>query len=107
MKLDEFIKSALVQIANGVSQANAELIGGDDPRGNLPFLMHAGNDGGHKSGVAFDVAVVTMLSSEGKGEGGASIYVVDAQLSAEAKYSHEQVSRIRFTVGVNKWLGEF
>lgn len=105
VQLDEFIENALVQIANGVFQANRRLTKTDEPKGTVPFLLHRGNDGGQTTGIAFDVAVTTRLSAEVDVDGKASIFVVDAALDTNASYHREQVSRLRFIVGVDTKLG--
>jgi hypothetical protein len=105
MQLDEFIETVLIQIASGVANANTKLTGSDNPTGNIPFLMNRGNDSGQTTGIAFDVAVTTKSSMEGEGGGKFKLFVADASLNGKAGYEKEQISRIRFTVGVDQRLG--
>ena len=105
MQLDEFIQGALTQIAEGVYRANVKLLGTEAPTGNIPFLMELGNEGGKATGIAFDVAVTTKAAAQGEGSGKFRIFVVDASADGKASFEREQVSRISFTVGVDKRIG--
>jgi hypothetical protein len=105
MQLDEFIESVLIQIASGVANANGKLTGSEDPIGAIPFIMNRGNDSGHTTGIAFDVAITTKSTGTGGGRGKFRLFVVDADLNGKAGYEKEQFSRIQFTVGVDQRLG--
>lgn len=102
MQLDEFVQTVLVQIASGISKANVELTGVDDPTGNIPYLMDLGN--GEKA-IAFDVAVTTQSAVEGELSGRSKIFVADASLEGKATRFSEQVSRVQFRVGVDQRIG--
>lgn len=102
MQLDEFVQTVLVQIASGISKANVELTGVDDPTGNIPYLMDLGN--GEKA-IAFDVAVTTQSAVEGELSGRSKIFVADASLEGKATRFSEQVSRVQFSVGVDQRIG--
>jgi hypothetical protein len=101
MQLDEFIQTALFQIASGVYKANVAITTEADPRGDIPFLMDVGGDGK----VNFDVAVTTKSTIEGGGGGKFKIFVVEANTDGKGSYEHERVSRITFAVGVDQRLG--
>ena len=105
MQLDDFIQSALVQIATGVYQANATLTGKKSPTGNVPFLVTSGSNGGKPTGVAFDVAVTSRTTAQGEGRAKLKIFVVDASADGKLSHEHERVSRISFTVAIDSRLG--
>jgi hypothetical protein len=103
MQLDEFIENAHYQIADGLYRVNKRLTGNDQPSGNIPFLMDIAS--GESSRIAFDVAVTTKSTAQGEGGGKFRIFVVDAGVDGKLGYEHEQISRIKFTVGVDRRLG--
>lgn len=105
MRLDDFIQDALIQIATGVAEANKSLTDSDNPNGNLPFLMQRGNDGGQTTGIAFDIAVTTKHGMQASANGKGSIFIANAEFDANGSYDREQVSRIKFTIGVDSRLG--
>jgi hypothetical protein len=105
LQLDEFIENALVQIASGVLNANVRLTGSNDLTGNVPFIMQRGCDSGESTGVSFDVAVITKTSTQAEAGGKFRIFVVDAAVDGKLKYERENISRIKFKVGVDKRLG--
>jgi hypothetical protein len=105
MRLDQFVEDVLVQIATGVTNANVRLTGCSRPTGNIPFLMHRGNDSGSTTGVAFDVAITTKWTAEAQGQGQFQLAVVEANLDGKLSHENERVSRIKFTVGVDQRLG--
>lgn len=74
--------------------------------GVLPFIMQRGNDSGETAGVAFDVAVTTKSSLSGEGGGKFQLFIVDSSLNGKVSYDKEQISRIRFSVGVDQRLGQ-
>lgn len=105
MKLEAFIQKALVQIAKGVYGANLELTGTESPTGTVPFLMQRGNAAGETTGVAFDVAVVSESTTQGDVAGRFNIHVVDANIEGKVGRQNREISRIKFTVGVDQRLG--
>jgi hypothetical protein len=106
MQLDDFIENVLTQIASGIANANAKLTGSNERTGILPFIMHRGNDSGITTGIAFDVAVTTKSSLSGEGGGKFRLFVVDSSLNGKVSCDKEQISRIRFSVGVDQRLGQ-
>jgi hypothetical protein len=105
MQLDDFIENALVQIALGVTAANDRLKSPDSQKEALTYIMQRGCNLGESTGVSFDVAVITKASKEAKGGGKFSIFVVDAGVDGKLNYEREQISRIKFMVGVDKRIG--
>jgi len=101
MKLNEFIKSVLVDINTGLTDAEKDTDKGYHIQGS------------DNNGVSFDIAVTTVNSSgsqvEGKAEGKAGIgfvEVVGVHLNSgvgaktEDKQENSAISRIQFTIYV-------
>jgi hypothetical protein len=109
MELESFIKESLVQISNGIQQANKVL----EPQrvkedgSQLPklYLLPPGTNKEHGSGVHFDIAVTTQTSDEGKGGAKVKLAVVEAGIGGKIKTSEQAISRIQFSVNVNQWCG--
>jgi hypothetical protein len=108
MDLDEFIKETLVQIARGVTMANAEL----EPERvkengkTLPklFLLQPGG-GRQEAGVAFDIAVTTHKDTSAKGGSKVRLAVFEADLSGKGGITKTDVSKIQFSININQWHG--
>jgi hypothetical protein len=106
MNLDKFVSETLLEISQGIRDANAQLNANkekhDSP--NVFFLKPGGRQE-LGTGLEFDVAVTTR--TEGKGQAGAKIKlaVVEAELGGGSGATKEQVSRIKFTVYVGQWVG--
>ncbi|EHA1127954.1 MULTISPECIES: hypothetical protein [Vibrio] len=109
MELDAFIKETLVQISNGIQQANEEL----EPKRksedgtDLPklYLLSPGRNQEQGNGVHFDVAVTSSAEDAGNGGVKVKLAVVQADLGGKIKTSETSVSRIQFSVNVNQWHG--
>lgn len=87
MKLKEFITSVLVDINDGISEAE-----GKTKRHTSLHTNLSSGDGG----VSFDVAVTA--GSEVGGSVGAEVFSIGAK--GKGKLSTEEVSRIKFRVNV-------
>ena len=109
MELDKFIKETLVQISSGIKQANDEIDKGRESKDgkDLPkvFLLRPGSKQERGAGVAFDIAVTTQKDTGGKGGAKVRLSVVEADLGGNKSSSHQNVSRIQFSVNVNQWHG--
>ena len=109
MELDSFIKEALIQISNGVKMANSEIDKEREAKdgGELPkvFLLRPGSKQERGAGVAFDIAVTTRTDDIGKGGAKVRLAVVEADIGGKVASSHENISRIQFTVMIGQWHG--
>jgi hypothetical protein len=105
IELRDFVKTTLVQIALGVSDANSEMHekhGGKYSK--APYRLHKnlGDHGKTVPGISFDIAVTASSGSSDKA--GAKISVAQVfgiGASTEAAASDRQVHRIKFTVGLH------
>jgi len=91
MGLQEFIKKTLIDIKNGVSDANKEIKG-------LHYGMF-GND--NKEGhIHFDVAVMVSNEKEKAGKGSVGVYIAKVGGGVSDKTVHENTSRIEFYIRI-------
>ena len=99
MELAEFIKESLVQVYNGMKNANNEICKANQNAYRI-FTLTASRGERKGSAVEFDIAVA--LKSEGKtgGNVGLKIAVMEAALGKAQQSSQESVSRIKFKVDV-------
>ena len=110
MELQTFIKDALVQIANGVTDANSHIYeqhkdGSKKIYTNSPFRLHSnlGDKAKSHSGVDFDVAVT--VQSDSKMDAGAKIAVMNMLNvggGVEESDSTNTQHRIKFSVGLHQ-----
>ena len=109
MELDAFIKETLVQISNGIKDANDQLAPSrkKEDGTDLPklFSLSPGKKQDLGSGVHLDIAITTQTVDEGKGGAKVRLAVFEADLGGKLKSSEQAVSRIQFTVNVNQWHG--
>lgn len=102
MDLKEFIKTTLVDIKNGISEANKELAKSEGKEmgkdANAYFAIFPHNSEKKEGYVAFDVALT--ISQESKSSGGGKIKIAVAGLGGEISdaSTQEHVSRIKFNI---------
>ena len=104
MELKDFIRQSLIEITEGVHEANTAYKDARQTDHNA-FLLAPGRKDDEGRGIHFDVAVTTktMRGSKGKATIGIKVFGVGADV--EASKAKESVSRIRFTVMVRHYLG--
>jgi len=107
MELQEFVTETLLEISNGVHEANNIRLGekAKDPNASRTFFLRPGSKSENGAGIEFDVAVTTKKAGEGKAGAKLKLSVVEAELGGGGGASKESVSRIRFTVNVGQWVG--
>ena len=102
MELEEFIKTTLVNIKNGIRQANLEFakqegktLGTDY---SSVFVMESLNRDKGQGYITFDIAVT--VSQESKKTGGGGLKIAIASLGGEVGdiKSQEHISRIKFHI---------
>lgn len=104
MELRQFVSTTLVEIAQGVMDANAVLaleVGPiqHGPTFRDPYRLHGGRD----AGVEFDVALTVSSSAGSSTVGGLQVVALGmlrggAGADANERTAEEQVSRVRFQV---------
>jgi hypothetical protein len=109
MELEDFIKETLVQISNGIQNANEKLkpLRVKEDGSELPklFLLSPGRKQEQGNGVHFDVAITTKTTDEGQAGAKVRLTVFEADLGGKLQSSDQTVSRIQFSVNVNQWHG--
>ena len=107
MELQEFITETLLEISNGIREANNIRLGekATDPNASQTFFLRPGSKADNGAGIEFDVAVTTKKAGEGKAGAKLKLSVVEAELGGAGGASKESVSRIKFTVNVGQWVG--
>ncbi len=107
MELKEFVTQTLVQIVQGIKQANQELAGQEKPGAENKAFLLAYSGGEHPGGphIEFDVAVTTETGSKAGADASAKLYVVGFQAGGSKLTIKENVSRVRFAVLVKEHQG--
>ncbi len=107
MELQEFITETLLEISNGIHDANNRRLGDkvSDQNASRTFFLRPGSKSENGTGIEFDVAVTTKKSGEGKAGAKLKLSVVEAELGGGGGASKESVSRIKFTINVGQWVG--
>ncbi len=99
MDLKTFVKTTLLEIAEGIKDAQAEV---QKVAGNARINpeTHFDRDRGHgnTAPVEFDVALTVSERSEGEAHGGLKIAGVSLRGKKTGESTQEVVSRIRFAV---------
>lgn len=109
MELKTFIKQVLIEIADGVREANK--VSGRTLEGGKrthPFIIEQSAAGGLRTSedlIEFDIAVTASESRSGKGGGGLKVYGVGIGGEKASSSSTETASRIRFKVAVGEKIG--
>lgn len=91
MDLQTFIKNTLIQIVNGVKQAEEEF----NPKLDGRFF---GLITGKNSGVDFQVAVTVENETKTTKGGGAKIKILEGKIDKTSKNNYEQANIIKFKI---------
>ena len=104
MDLKEFIRQSLLDISEGLHEANEEYKKGSKSGSNVFLLLPSGpkNDA---RGVKFDLAVTTKSESGTGGKAGINIKIVELSTGGQSQSAKENISRISFTVAINQAIG--
>ena len=100
VELKDFIRQTLVDISEGVREANSAYKQARKSQENA-FILTPGRGKEEGTGIHFDVAVTTHAAKGGQ----ASIKVLSLGVGGELQHRSESVSRIQFTVTVHHYLG--
>ena len=97
VKLQDFVKNTLVEIANGVHEANTAFKSGEGPGFRLEHTHGSGKDA--KEGIAFDIAVTASKDDKDTTGFVVSLLNLGGGAKAERVIENEHIHRIRFQVG--------
>jgi len=107
MKLDDFIKNALIDISNGLKSSNDEI---DKKRQSKSgeqltkvFALRPGSELDKGQGISFDVAVT--IEKSGDVDAGVNISVASFSLGGKLSGKNQTVSRIQFVINTSQWHG--
>lgn len=102
MELREFVKMSLVEIVQGIKEANKELStdGVVTADNNVFMLKYSGGNKPEGSPVEFDVAISTTSDQKAGAGASAKLYVVDINVNGSQSTVKEHVSRVKFSVFV-------
>lgn len=99
MELKDFIKHTLLDIVNGVEEANKE-------KSRFYLSNHMHNQQGSGQKVEFDVSVMITASSENDIQGGIKVAFVNigAKIGAETKEAetNQNIHKIKFDVFISE-----
>ena len=107
MELKDFVRQSLVEIVQGIKEANIELAGNEQPTAeNKAFLLnYSGGDNPKGPHVEFDVAVSTKTDRNAKAGASAKLYVVELNAGGSSSTIREYVSHVKFAVLVKERQG--
>jgi len=100
IELSEFIRSALIQIAKGVKEANDELKNPAKNQFEVFNLRHNKGDSSKIPGIKFDVAVTAASGQKDKAGFFVALVNIGGGASTEKSKEGEVAHRIQFEVGV-------
>ena len=107
MDLDEFIKTALVQVVSGIRSAQevdgvgAFVVPGGDGGHKYPNNARVASNARLKSTIIdFDVAVTVENADKTSGSGGLKVAGIGADLKGETTSKDTKVSRIQFGIPI-------
>lgn len=98
MELKDFIKRALLDVVNGVDEANQE-----KNCFRLASQVHANGDNGQK--VEFDISVIVNESSENDLKGGLKIASFNFGGGTKQSESNQNLHKIKFEVFIKEKTG--
>ena len=103
MNLQDFVKTALVDIVVGVANANAELKQHGSEAGSIPVYgdvkgLRTDNNGKQIQTVEFDVALADSSSTDTKGGIGVLLGAVNLGSHGASRGESSSTSRIKFSV---------
>ncbi|MGQ0828598.1 MAG: hypothetical protein ACT4ON_09405 [Bacteroidota bacterium] len=96
MELKDFIKHTLLDIVNGVEEANSA-----KKRFHLSSNFHSGT-GENGQNVEFDVSLIINESSENNAKGGIKVALVNLAGEAKESESNQNIHKIKFQVFVSE-----
>ena len=102
MELEEFIKTTLISIKNGVHSANKELEKNGADRPAYLLMTGEAKEGGS---IEFDVAVTATHEKDRGGKASIRIYVAEIGRRVEEKNIQESISRIKFKIKIGVTTG--
>lgn len=107
MNLNEFIKTVLVDISNGVKEAKDSLFESEHkvcpplkPFEVLEIGAKLSKDGIYYQQVEFDVAVTVENKNDGGGKAGVKVCGLEASIGGNASTNNISVNRIKFHVPI-------
>ncbi len=104
VELKNFIKSALIDIATGIKDANAELKNPEKEEYEVFSLRRNVGDNAKIPGIQFDIAVTAAKNQKDKAGFMITLVNIGAGANIEKAMNNEMVHRIRFEVGIdNTW----
>jgi hypothetical protein len=101
IELSDFIKSTLVDIARGVTEANAAVKASGE-HGDDYFVLRSSKRGDGKApGIAFDIAVSASRNQKDKAGFMVALATIGGGANTEKGSSGEMVHRIKFEVSLD------
>jgi len=104
VELKDFIRQSLLEISEGLKEANSSYKESRNTESNA-FLLKPGGNENEGKGIRFDIAVTTKSESETSGKAGIGIKVVALNSEGKSTKGSESISRINFTVTIAHWVG--
>jgi hypothetical protein len=103
LALKDFIRQTLLDISGGVHEANVAYMK-DSPSVHNPFLLPYSGGEKKERGIDFDVALTTKAATETVGQAKVGIYVLQLSKGGQSHDTHENVSRVTFSVMIHQHL---
>ena len=102
IELSKFIENALVQIAQGITDANLQLRDPEKQRHSMFSLRRNIGDSAKIQGIKFDVAITTDKHQKDKAGFFVALANVGGGANTEKSKGNELFHRIQFEVGLNE-----
>ncbi|MGE3167078.1 MAG: hypothetical protein AB7O52_19400 [Planctomycetota bacterium] len=98
--LDDYVQQTLLQIFNGIVEANEKIASRNSIKENT-FGLSPGQKRDEGQGIEFDLSLAVRKST-----GGWSVKVVNVGVDRGKSGENEFASRVQFTVSVDRWVRE-
>jgi hypothetical protein len=95
MELKDFIKTTLLELAQGINEAGKELDGQKIAVTNTTLRAQGHGDYGF---IDFDLAVEVKNSKKASGGGGFKVAIAEATIGKSGETTSSSTSRIKFTL---------
>jgi len=99
MDIETFVKESLVAIAAGIKGANQRMNTEAPENSRRTYFLLGANPLAQT--LDFDIAVSATKEGGGGGGGKVNVAIVEVSLDGKAKVTHEDASRIKFSVKVD------
>ena len=103
--LEKFVETTLVNIYNGIVEANNSIHGKNSTNDNT-YGLAPGQDRSKGEGIEFDLLLSVKSSSSNSGDAGVTLKVLLLKGNSNSTKQFENASRVKFTVSLDRWVNK-